>query len=54
MHKIPSQASHCENTSMSSCRSKDVTSFSGGNAKELILKGRNEMGQSKFSGKIQN
>lgn len=45
MHRISSSASHYKNVSVSSRRSKEATSFSGGNARELILKERSEMGQ---------
>ena len=45
MQRIPNKASHYENMSMSSRRIEGVTLFSAGNERELILKGRNEMGQ---------
>ena len=45
MHRIPSSASHYQNVSVSSRRSKDVTSFSGRNAREPTLKERSDMGQ---------
>lgn len=54
MHEILSRASHLKNTSISSGRSKDVTSSSGENASNLILKGRNEMSQRKFPARIHN
>lgn len=54
MHKIPSQASQCKNTFVSSYKSKDVISFTGGNERTLILKGGNKVGQFTFSGRIEN
>lgn len=45
MHRIPSSASHYQNISMSSRRSTDVTSFSGRNAREPILKERSDTGE---------